>query len=543
VGVVRTWAGAVAIVGACSGACSGKPITPQVALALEHVLETAPAGAAKDHWNDVRRFYALRSGAPAWVEDATIGKTEAALGVIRLAPAHGLDAAHYDEAGIAALAKAAEELSTDDDSDEGASLPLRLAELDARITSCLLTLGRHVAGGRIQPQRIDGRWKSQRQPTDVVQSLVETAAGPDDGLTAWLDRVQPPHPEYAALRRALVALRGQREQGGWPEVPVPRPARRGAVLTPEANGVLKERLAVAGHTQQDLADAVSAFQQLHGLRTTGIPDADTIAAINVPLDARIRQVEINLERWRWLPDDLGERHLFVNLPYFHLIAREGGKPVMDIRVVVGTPEHATPIFSSRMQTVVFSPYWHIPDSIVEGETAPAVARDPAYLSRNNIDILRVTGAGATPVDPSDVDWDDPDELKGLAFRQRPGARNALGHVKFLFPNPYSVYLHDTPADRLFSRPGRAFSHGCVRVEEPETLAQYVLRDQPEWDAARINAAMRAGTERPVRLKSEIPVHLTYFTAWVDQNGGLHFQRDIYGYDRRHAELSLPRKAR
>jgi len=231
-----------------------------------------------------------------------------------------------------------------------------------------------------------------------------------------------------------------------------------------------------------------------------------------------------------MPDDFGKNYFIVNIPLYHVYAVEDGKVVRDIRVVVGKPGHETPIFSDEMTTVVFSPYWNIPDSIAEGETAPAMAKNPQYLASHHIDVLRRGSGGETPVDPASIKWDDPSELKNLAFRQRPGADNALGHVKFLFPNPYNVYLHDTPADELFARPGRAFSHGCIRVEEPETLAMYVLRDYPEWPKEKILAAMNAGVEKQVALKEKIPVHIVYFTAWVDDKDGLHFQPDIYGYD-------------
>jgi murein L,D-transpeptidase YcbB/YkuD len=239
---------------------------------------------------------------------------------------------------------------------------------------------------------------------------------------------------------------------------------------------------------------------------------------------------LNLDRWRWMPDDLGDRHVMVNIPSFHLDARERGQSVLEMRVVVGTPEHKTPIFSAMMATTVFSPYWNVPESIVEGETAPAAAQDPEFLARNNMEILRVTKSGATRVDPATVDWDDPEELKALAFRQKPGAKNALGHVKFLFPNPYDVYLHDTPADALFARAGRAFSHGCVRVEQPEALAKWVLKDSPEWDEARIVEAMHAGDEQHVKLRQQIPVHIVYFTAWADDAGTVRLVPDVYGYD-------------
>jgi murein L,D-transpeptidase YcbB/YkuD len=223
--------------------------------------------------------------------------------------------------------------------------------------------------------------------------------------------------------------------------------------------------------------------------------------------------------------------LIVNIPSFHLVAREQGRTVLDMKVVVGKPGTETPVFSDEMETVVFSPYWNIPDTIAIGETAPAAIRDPAYLARNNIEVLSVSGGRTRLVDPATIDWSDPGQLEGLAFRQRPGASNALGHVKFLFPNRFNVYLHDTPADGLFSRATRAYSHGCVRVERPEELAQYVLRGHHEWDAARIKRAMYSGQETHVKLKEKIPVHLVYFTVWVDDSGGVHFLPDPYRYDR------------
>jgi murein L,D-transpeptidase YcbB/YkuD len=242
------------------------------------------------------------------------------------------------------------------------------------------------------------------------------------------------------------------------------------------------------------------------------------------------QIALNLERWRWMPDDLGSRYLVVNIPSFHLEAHEGDQTALEMKVVVGKPDHKTPIFSDMMTTTVFSPYWNVPDSIVEGETAPAAARDPGFLKRNNIEILRLSKSGTTAVDPSTVNWDDPEELKALAFRQKPGAKNALGHVKFLFPNPYDVYLHDTPADALFARQGRAFSHGCIRVEQPEALAQWVLKDMPEWTQEKIVEAMHAGEEQHVKLKQNIPVHIVYFTAWADAAGSVRLVPDVYGYD-------------
>lgn len=254
------------------------------------------------------------------------------------------------------------------------------------------------------------------------------------------------------------------------------------------------------------------------------------ALMNPAMAQHAGQLALNLERWRWMPDDLGTRHLMVNIPSYHLVAREAGYTVLEMKVVVGKRDHETPIFSGMMTTTVFSPYWNVPDSIVEGETAPAAARDPGFLARNDIEILHRTKSGVEQVDPASVNWDDPEQLKSLAFRQRPGAKNALGHVKFLFPNSYDVYLHDTPADALFERGGRAFSHGCVRVEQPEALAKWVLQDSPTWTDETILEAMHAGEEHHVKLDQPIPVHIVYFTAWADDTGTVSVFPDAYGYD-------------
>ena len=488
---------AVTAVMASASRCSSNTAPDPAVAALGKILAGKPLLAVNDStWEEVHEFYKLRGGKPAWVADKPNEKTRDAVHVLRSARENGLEPDNYLVPKIVELRQSLQS-DKSDKSDKEAALnrPEQLAELDALLTTSLLTLGHDVAVGRTKPTY--GKWKAKRLAPDFAGTL-NRAAGED--MSEWLKSVQPLHPEYEALRLALIALYGQQEEGAT------FPAPEGPA-------------------------AIKVFQEHHAIPPTGVLDAATKAAMKVPIDARIHQVKINMERWRWMPDDLGARHFLVNIPYFHLVARENGKAVKDIRVVVGKPGNNTPIFSGNMETVVFSPYWNIPDSIVEGETAPAMARDPSYLARNNMEILRVGSGGATAVSPSDVNWDDPEELKHLAFRQRPGPKNALGHVKFLFPNDYNVYLHDTPADQLFARPGRAFSHGCIRVEEPEVLAQYVLRDDPTWTEPKILTAMHSGNEQHVKLKTPIPVHIAYFTAWVDDKGGLHFQPDIYGYDR------------
>ena len=509
----------VAIAAGCSSSRKPHEVSPhiQTVLSAPSVAKVEPVV-----WKDVQAFYQPRENAPAWVDNRRpTDRAAEAIAVLNTARLHGFSPDDYGAAELLQMSQEVEQIDKDS--------PRRLehnAQFDVRLTAALLAFGRDVAVGRFK----DAKWKSQRQAPDLVAALGKIAEGDPD---EWVDLVRPPHDEYVALGKAFDALHGQKEKGGWATVPsMVKPGASGAAVT-----ALRQRLAASGHLKADPAgsaaydgdveEAVKSFQELHSIKATGIVDQQTLAALNVPLDTRMRQVALNLQRWRWMPDDMGDRHFLINIPYFHVIAREHGKPVMDIRVIVGKVGNNTPLFSDEMETVVFSPYWNIPDSIAQGETLPAIARDPAYLARQNIEIVRTSGG---VVSAGDVDWGNPEAMKGYAFRQRPGAGNALGHVKFLFPNAHNVYLHDTPTDQLFGKPTRAFSHGCIRVEEPEQLAKYVLRDYPEWDEASIGAAMHSGNEKHVKLKQSIPVHIVYLTAWVDENGGLHFQPDIYGYD-------------
>jgi L,D-transpeptidase YcbB len=243
----------------------------------------------------------------------------------------------------------------------------------------------------------------------------------------------------------------------------------------------------------------------------------------------VKQIELNMDRWRKQPDDLGERYIMVNVPSFELEVHDGKQVPLRMRVVVGSNENRTPLFSSAMKYVVFSPYWNIPESIMTKETLPKIMKDPNYAMRENLEVVRVSGKRVEVIDPEDIDWKNVGE-SDIQLRQKPGDGNSLGLVKFIFPNPYNVYLHDTPADNLFAKLTRDFSHGCVRVEKPQELAEYVLRDQPEWTSDRIQKAMHAGAEKHVVLKEPIPVHIVYFTAWVDDGGMLHLEKDVYGYD-------------
>jgi len=473
-----------ALASALAQALGDQPVTA----ALDTILCGEPAtlpctGRVSEVWADVRAFYARRAGRPAWVGPRGPAPIAAeGLQALTRAAEHGLAP---DDYGAATLATAREKLTPRDG--HLPPSPAELAGFEAQLTAALLALGRDVAIGRQSP---GGRLRisSRRTPPDLVARLAARIESND--LRAWPDDVRPVHPEYAALQHVLASM-------------------------------LHDGAPVAG-----MADAADGGDSAG----TPAPGATTKPGAARNREDQMRRIGVNLERWRWLPDELGARHVLVNIPQFHLFVREQGRSVLDLRVIVGKRGDETPVFSAEMTTVVFSPYWTIPESIAAAETVPAVLKDPAYLARNNIDVLRLAGGKYEVVDPKTIDWRSRAATRGLVLRQRPGAGNALGHVKFVFPNPYAVFMHDTPGHELFERTVRAFSHGCVRVQQPLALAKYVLAGDPEWTDATIRAAMASGVEREVRLPQPLPVHVVYFTAWVDAHGTVQFGDDVYRYD-------------
>jgi murein L,D-transpeptidase YcbB/YkuD len=280
-----------------------------------------------------------------------------------------------------------------------------------------------------------------------------------------------------------------------------------------------------------LVQAVERFQLRHGLEADGVVGAKTLEALNAPVQQRIDQILINMERWRWMPDDLGDRYILVNLAGFELDVVEDGSTVLDMRVVVGKTYRRTPVFSGRMTYLDFNPYWHVTPTIARKDILPKIQADPGFLKTDGMRVFDGWGEDAREINPEIVDWSliEPKTLT-FKFRQDPGPKNALGRVKFMFPNQFNVYLHDTPSRDLFQRTVRTFSSGCIRVERPLELAEYLLHDDPGWSRARIDSVIAAGKALTVVLPKAIPVHLTYSTVWFGEGGTLHFRDDIYGRD-------------
>jgi murein L,D-transpeptidase YcbB/YkuD len=315
-----------------------------------------------------------------------------------------------------------------------------------------------------------------------------------------------------------------------------------------SNDAEEARLAAGAPAGPEMYDpqleaAVLRFQHRHGLAQDGKVGPRTLAALNVPVDERIRQMVLNLERRRWMPDDRGERYVFVNLADFELKVVHEPKTVFDTRVVVGAPYHRTPAFSAEMTYLEINPYWNVPPSIARNELLPEIKADPGYLAANGFELLADWNDSATAIDPWSVDWSRiaADDF-AFRLRQRPGEGNALGRIKFMFPNPFNVYLHDTPARHLFEKAERSFSHGCIRVEQPESFGAVVLDGQDDWSLELIKGAIARGERMIVPLERPLPVHVEYLTAWVNKDGTVHFRNDVYGRDARLAEALLGPRA-
>ncbi len=363
-------------------------------------------------------------------------------------------------------------------------------------------------------------WFIPRAKKDFSRLADSLAAGTMD-LSAY----EPLHPQYPRLKDHLARYHGLAD-APWDALELPRLAPRRLGLVPGDSDPLilelRQRLHALGDleladssTQYDstMAGAVRRFQLRHGLSDDGVIGPAFLKAINVSPAERVRTMLVNMERLRWAPDVQPDDMLLVNIPEYRLHVYEAGQVVMNMRVVVGTAVNRTVIFNDSLSTIVFSPTWTVPPGIARNEILPAIAKDPNYLRKENMEIIG--GTDAQPV-----------------FRQRPGPNNALGRVKFLFPNSYHIYMHDTPAQTFFARDQRAFSHGCIRLEEPRQLAEYLLRNDSTWTETRMTAAMLGGKEVYVPLAKKLPVMLVYFTAWEDGDGLLNFREDVYGHDQK-----------
>jgi len=444
------------------------------------------------------RFYSERMYQPIWTDASGFNAAgRSVLGALTKADLEGLSPNDYLINPLAAAS----------------AQPDVVAESEIRLSATMLRFARDLGWGVTLPTEVDADSIYEKAPFDGYLILQRVSSAPDPGVA--LLGLAPKSLAYVLLKKALAEMRTIRSNGGWSTVsagPTLRLADSGPRVQ-ELRKLLVERgdldaqNATGDTFDAPLADALTRFQRRLGLEPDGVYGADVVRELNVPISARILQVRLGLERLRWLPDEFTGRRVGVNLADFRVYVLDDDVVTFETRAVIGKEFHETPMFSARMTYVVINPYWNVPTSIARNEILPKASRDPNYLSRNHM------------------------EVTGSSVRQLPGPWNSLGRYKFMFPNVHNVYLHDTPSKALFDRTDRAFSHGCVRVDNPAELAALLLAKQG-WTPERIASKVDAGVETVVTLDVPIPVHITYITAFMDQHGKLNYRRDIYGRDRK-----------
>ncbi len=370
-------------------------------------------------------------------------------------------------------------------------------------------------GGRRDINAKDLGWYIPRKKIDVISLLDSLLINKGKNLSEY----EPLNRQYNLLKDYLLKYYEAEKTGVWEAIAGDKKSYKPGDSAATISQIKRRLLLTGDLTTNDtsafytdsLVTAIKRYQHRNGLTEDGIVGASLFKAMNRPISERIRQILINMERIRWVPAQPSTDYLLVNIPEFRLHVYEKGDYVWSMNVVVGAVAHNTVIFNGNLKYIVFSPYWNVPPGIMQKEILPGIRRDKNYLANHNM------------------------EWNGGAVRQKPGPRNSLGLVKFLFPNSYNIYLHDTPSKSLFKETKRAFSHGCIRLSEPKRLAEYLLRNDPGWNEASITKAMNSGKEKYVTLKQTIPVFIGYFTAWVDHDGKLNFRDDVYGHDKEMAE--------
>jgi murein L,D-transpeptidase YcbB/YkuD len=506
----------------------------EIGAAMEDAL-VAPAFAADATWaDDVREFYANRELRPAWTNGRGLnGRGRRVAALLDSTERDGLDPSPYGTWEIARLREAI------DNTEDQAVRVAMIATLDAQISAGYRRyLGDLDAGAVGASDFMD---RPHRETTSLVAKLDAAAAGDDPSSIA--KSLEPVSPQYSDLKSALVRYTDIARLGGWPTVSIH--ADSGATATQ-----LRARLIAEGDTIESdkasrgaatpasfdttLVAALRHFQKRHGLEEHGRLDNATLRELNTPVQQRIATLSLNLDRWRAMPRETSPLGIRVNIPAYELAVLENDQPVLEMKVVVGALAHPTPVMIDTMEYVVTSPYWNVPASILSEEIAPGVADDDDYLHDRSMEIVSRDDTSVV-IEPGSIDWDElnVDSIDWLV-RQRPGAHNALGRVKFMFPNSLDIYLHDTPSKSGFEQTIRALSHGCVRLEKPIELARLILARRASVDQD-IDALVATGDEKHIPLDHGIPVHIVYLTASAD-NGIVRFHADIYGLDQRVGEM-------
>jgi len=506
------------------------------ATAIETLIQQKLAGPRlpmidDDQWGHTKTLYRIYGNNPLWLTSDGLheNRTKAVTNAILAANTDGMRLNDYPIGALAEAIGALKQTKT--------PTAEQLATADVLLTASYTSLGEDLLTGQIDPRTVAQSWHVDPEEEKIDSALVRNLRY--EQLDKALATMRPTDEDYAALSTQLQKYRVLVAKGGWQKIPASPNVKPGAPANPAVLTAVRNRLAAEGivaapaggatkasMTSQgasassggvydhELAAAVALFQERHAINVDSALGSETLEAMNVPADYRLGEIAANMERYRWLPRSFGQRYIFVNVPAFRLEAFDSGQKTLEMKVIVGQEyeDKATPVFADSMETVVFRPYWNVTPDIAAKEIFP---KGPAYLAREDMETYQENGQ--------------------TRVRQRPGPKNALGYVKFLFPNDFNIYLHDTPNHELFNKDVRAFSHGCIRVEKPEELAEWVLG----WPAEKVQQEMQNPPDnKSVKVPQKIPVYITYFTTYMN-NGQLYFGNDLYERDDKLVQSVMP----
>ncbi|MBR9649885.1 L,D-transpeptidase family protein [Thalassovita aquimarina] len=502
-------------------ACVVSSVSPQTVQAQMPAFRQAVAEYASDD-RELARFYRESGFGAVWTGEGEehLARRKALISALQGAASHGLPTERYDVDALIAQMRAAK-------------TPRDRGMLDVALSKAYLRYARDLQSGIVKPSSIDEGVVRKVKFRDRAENMADLVNG---NPAAVMQNLPPQSHEYIRLRKEMLRLQGLLARGGWGET-VPgkklEPGDRGASVVKLRNRLMRmgylDRSATMVYDKQ-IEAAVQLFQDDHGLETDGVVGASTLSEINVPVEQRLHSVMVAMERERWLPHERGQRHVLVNLTDFTAKIVDDGKVTFETRSVVGMNQHdrRSPEFSDVMEHMVVNPTWNVPRSIAVKEYLPMLQKDPNAVSH-----LRLTDARGQLVNRGEVDFTQFDKRNfPFDMKQPPSRRNALGLVKFMFPNPQNVYLHDTPAKSLFARETRAFSHGCIRLQDPFEFAYALLARQSDDPQGQFHSVLKTGRETKIDLEQHIPVHIIYRTATVPAKGKAHYRRDVYGRDGR-----------
>jgi len=490
---------------------------------------------------EVLDLYRARGHRPLWVNDAGLTSSGGELlEVLRGSLEEGLPAHRYHIEVLDGVVQG------DREGTDAGMRQLGIAELEVALTSMYVRYATDLARGHLDSTDDEVIWLIPRPDPPGGELLERLERG--ESPAGLLDDLRPTTPQYGRLMASLQHYRQVQEAGGWPRLPDDVNLREGD--EGEDVMLLRRRLLAEGDpVERDLAraessvarerfdgrlrEAVEHVQARFALQVDGVVGGRTLHELNTPVSQRLFELEMNLERWRWLPHDLGARHILVNVAGYEMEVVNEGRRVLFMDVVVGEEGWETPVFRDTLDHIVFNPYWNVPASIAESSLLPEARNDPSYLERNNFEIVDRSGSSPRVVGIDSIDWSEVDAADfPYWLRQRPGPDNALGLVKFMFPNEHSIYLHDAPSQHLFLEARRAYSHGCVRVGKPFELARLLLEIDSDASDRQIGDFLDEDGERRVDLNGTVPIYIVYLTAWIEDDGRTRFHHDPYHRDRR-----------